>query len=44
LQELGLGLSAISYIAVPVVAGWCALGVWLGRKQAALARERAQAS
>jgi AAA family ATP:ADP antiporter len=38
-QELGLGLSAISFIAVPVVAGWCALGVWLGRKQAAMARE-----
>jgi ATP:ADP antiporter, AAA family len=37
LQELGLGLSAISYIAVPVVAGWCALGIWLGRKQSALA-------
>ena len=37
LQELGLGLSAISYIAVPVVAGWCALGLWLGRKQRALA-------
>lgn len=40
LQALGLGLSAISYIAVPLVAGWCALGVWLGRKQAALARTR----
>jgi AAA family ATP:ADP antiporter len=40
LQELGLGLSAISFIAVPIVAGWCALGVWLGRKQAVLARER----
>lgn len=37
LHALGLGLSAISYIAVPVVAGWCALGVWLGRKQSALA-------
>ncbi len=37
LQELGLGLSAISFIAVPVVAGWCALGVWLGRKQRVLA-------
>jgi AAA family ATP:ADP antiporter len=37
LQALGLGLSWISYIAVPIVAGWCALGVWLGRKQAALA-------
>jgi AAA family ATP:ADP antiporter len=40
LQALGLGLSAISFIAVPLVAGWCALGVWLGRKQAVLARER----
>ncbi len=40
LQALGLGLSWISYIAVPVVAGWCALGVWLGRKQTALGRER----
>src|SRR5438552_6544794 len=29
LRALGLGLSAISYIAVPLVAGWCALGVWL---------------
>jgi AAA family ATP:ADP antiporter len=37
LQALGLGLSAISYIAVPIVAGWCALGIWLGRKQRALA-------
>lgn len=37
MQALGLSLSAISYIAVPVIAGWCALGVWLGRKQAALA-------
>lgn len=37
LQGVGLGLSAISYLAVPVVASWCALGVWLGRKQAALA-------
>jgi AAA family ATP:ADP antiporter len=36
-HALGLGLSAISYIAVLVVAGWCALGVWLGRKQRALA-------
>jgi ATP:ADP antiporter, AAA family len=36
LQALGLRLSPISYIAVPVVAAWCVLGVWLGRKQAAL--------
>jgi AAA family ATP:ADP antiporter len=37
LKALGFSLSAISYIAVPVVAGWCVLGVWLGRKQSALA-------
>jgi AAA family ATP:ADP antiporter len=40
LQRLGLGLSAISYIAVPIVAGWCVLGVWLGRKQRLLAYAR----
>jgi AAA family ATP:ADP antiporter len=40
LQGLGLGLSSISFIAVPVVAGWCLLSLWLGRKQVALARER----
>ena len=40
LQELGFGLSAISFIALPVVAAWCALGVWLGRKQATIAREQ----
>ena len=44
MQGLGLNLSTISYIAVPVVAGWCALGVWLGRKQRVLARARAQQS
>jgi AAA family ATP:ADP antiporter len=37
LKALGLSLSAISYIAIPIVAGWCVLGVWLGRKQQALA-------
>src|SRR6266446_2941812 len=42
LQALGLGLSAISYIAVPVVACWCALGVWLGRKQLRLADAQAK--
>jgi ATP:ADP antiporter, AAA family len=43
MHVLGLGFSAISYIGIPVVAGWCALGVWLGRKQAALA-DRTQPS
>jgi AAA family ATP:ADP antiporter len=40
LHALGLGLSTISYIGVPVVAGWCALGVWLGRKQRVLAERQ----
>ncbi len=40
LHALGLNLSSISFIAVPVVAGWCVLSLWLGRKQIALARER----
>ena len=45
MHALGLGLSTISYIAIPVIAGWCALGVWLGRKQRALgeAQEQSQA-
>ncbi|PYJ04385.1 MAG: MFS transporter [Verrucomicrobia bacterium] len=42
MQALGLSLSAISYIAVPVVACWCALGVWLGRKQRRLADAQAK--
>jgi ATP:ADP antiporter, AAA family len=42
LHALGLTFSAISYIGIPVVAGWCALGVWLGRKQRALAEEQHQ--
>ena len=32
-----LSFSAISFLAIPIVAVWCALGVWLGRKQRALA-------
>ena len=40
LHAVGLGLSSISYLAVPLVAGWCALGIWLGRKQRALAEKR----
>ena len=42
LQTLGLGLSAVSYIAVAAVAAWCVLGVWLGRKQRALASAQAE--
>ncbi len=42
MQALGLSLSTISYVAVPVVGCWCALGVWLGRKQRALADAQAK--
>ena len=42
MQALGLSLSTISYVAVPVVACWCGLGVWLGRKQRALADAQAK--
>lgn len=40
LVALGLGLTAISYVAIPLSAVWLALGLWLGRKQAILAGER----
>jgi AAA family ATP:ADP antiporter len=40
MQALGLGISTISYIAVPLVACWCALGIWLGRKQRQLAEAK----
>jgi len=34
---LQLSLNAISWIAVPITAGWCVLSVWLARRQRALA-------
>src|SRR4029077_19563994 len=37
LHGLGLTLNAISWIAVPVTAGWCALSIWLARRQRELA-------
>jgi AAA family ATP:ADP antiporter len=33
LHGLGLSLNTISWVAVPVTAGWCALSLWLARKQ-----------
>jgi ATP:ADP antiporter, AAA family len=39
---LGLSLNVISWIAVPVTAGWCALSLWLARKQRALADAQAK--
>jgi len=44
LHALGLDLSRISFVAVPVVAGWCVLSLWLGRKQVALAATQDAAS
>jgi len=41
LHAMGLGLSSISFIAVPVAAGWCALSVWLGKRQAEMEKTRA---
>ncbi|MEY2543607.1 MAG: antiporter, family [Verrucomicrobiota bacterium] len=37
LQGLGFSLNTISWIAVPVTAGWCVLSIWLARKQRILA-------
>lgn len=37
LHALGLGLSSISFIAVPVVCAWCGLSIWLGKRQSAMA-------
>ena len=41
LHAMGLGLSSISFIAVPVAAGWCALSIWLGKRQVEMAKARA---
>src|ERR1043165_7737850 len=35
---LHLSLNTISWIAVPITAGWCLLSLWLARKQQALAQ------
>jgi ATP:ADP antiporter, AAA family len=37
LTWLGLGFTGISLVATPLAAGWCALSLWLGRRQIALA-------
>ena len=43
LQGLGLNLNTISWVAVPVTVGWCALSIWLARKQRVLAEAQEQA-
>ncbi|MEY2480569.1 MAG: antiporter, family [Verrucomicrobiota bacterium] len=40
LHDLGLNVRVTSYLAVPLVAFWCGLSIWLGRKQRTLALER----
>jgi AAA family ATP:ADP antiporter len=40
MRWLGLGLSGISWVAVPIGAIWCVLSIWLGRKQRQLAEPR----
>ena len=39
LSGLGMGLSAIAFLAVPIAAGWLMTGVFLGRKQDRLRSE-----
>jgi AAA family ATP:ADP antiporter len=39
---LHFSLNAISWIAVPVTAGWCVLSLWLARKQRTLADAQAK--
>jgi len=40
MRWLGLGLSGISWVAVPIGAMWCVLSIWLGRKQRQLAEAK----
>ena len=42
LTWLGLGLTGISFVAAPLAGLWGILSLWLGRKQVALARARAE--
>jgi len=42
LHDLGLDVRITSYLAVPLVAFWCGLSLWLGRRQVALADARAK--
>jgi AAA family ATP:ADP antiporter len=38
LRGLGLGLSALSFLAAPLALAWLAVGLWLGRRQVRLRR------
>lgn len=39
LRSLGLGLTGVSMIAAPIAAIWLVVSLWLGRRQARMARE-----
>lgn len=43
LGRLGMGLAALTSVAVPLALVWAALGYWLGRKQQGIARQTASA-
>jgi AAA family ATP:ADP antiporter len=43
LMWLGLGFTGVSLVAAPLALGWCALSLWLGRRQIALAEGHAAA-
>jgi AAA family ATP:ADP antiporter len=40
LHDAGFDISKTSFLAVPLIAFWCALTLWLGRRQRQLAEER----
>ncbi|MGQ0586625.1 MAG: NTP/NDP exchange transporter [Gammaproteobacteria bacterium] len=40
LRWLGLGLAGVSWVAVPLAGAWCALSLWLGRRQENLSSRR----
>lgn len=42
LKQLGMGLTALATVAVPLAAAWMALGIWLGYAQRARARDTEQ--
>jgi AAA family ATP:ADP antiporter len=44
MRWFGLGLVGISWVAVPIGAIWCALSIWLGRKQRQLAEAKHEQS
>ena len=42
LGKLGMGLAALTSVAIPLALIWAALGFWLGRKQAQIASDQEQ--